>query len=128
WLGQPAPSAAPAIVPPPPHDDLLSWDVRLNAPAAPQQDDAPAVLAAPPASVAEHPLPELRAALAPPLVIDASAAVNDVQPAWLTERPAAPPDGAEPIPVPPPAGPSEADRGAALGAGLWLGGQALAGR
>jgi hypothetical protein len=127
WLEHPAPIMAPALLPPPPLDQLETWQIKLDAPVAELREDAPISLSPPP-STAVHAKP---AELAEPsILIDATEAVASRKPWWLADAaPAAPQPSTvdDPIAVPQVTSePSDESRTMAALAGLWIGGHALA--
>lgn len=126
WLEHPAPLQAPPVIPPPPVDELESWQIRLDGPSPELRENEPAWLMTVPAETrADATVNE-----PPSLALDAAAAIASRKPWWLADAaPAAPTPSAaqDPIAVPQVTSEPTSDQQAmAALAGIWIGGHALA--
>lgn len=124
WLEHPAPIQAPPVIPPPPVDELESWQIRLDGPSPELREDAPAILGR--TSDHQAPAPVEKT----PLLLDAAAAIASRKPWWLADAaPAAPTPSTvqDPIALPQVTSrPSDDQQVMAALAGIWIGGHALA--
>lgn len=126
WLEHPAPIQAPPVIPPPPVDELESWQIRLDGPSPELREDAPMDFggtAVPAVAATESNPPDS-------LLLDAAAAIASRKPWWLADAaPAAPTPSTAQDPIALPqvtSQPSDDQQVMAALAGIWIGGHALA--